>query len=84
VPPIAFVHHPEAALAQHTVLVPVVSGQHEFFVLNPLHESFLGIFAVIVGVLHAGHQIARIALDVAYVQPNSPVQVKIDGQQANE
>lgn len=83
VSPIAFVHHPEAALAQHAVLVPVVSGQHEFVVLDPLHESFFGILAVIVGMLH-GHQIAGIALDVAYVQPNSPVQVKIDGQQANE
>jgi len=83
VSPIAFVHHPEAALAQHSVLVPVVSGQYEFVVLDPLHECFFGIFTVIVGTLH-GYQIAGIALDVAYVQPNSSVQVKIDEQQANE
>jgi len=56
VSPIAFVHHPEAALAQQVVLVPVVGGQHQFVVLDPLHESFLGIFTIIVGVLQ-GHQI---------------------------
>jgi len=80
VSPIAFVHHPEPALAKHAVLVPVFSGQHEFVVLDALHESFfLGIFTGIIGVLH-GNETTRIALGVAHVQPSGPVQVKIDGQ----
>jgi len=83
VPPIAFVHHPEAALAQDAVWVPVVGGRHELFVLDPLHERLLGRFIGIVGVLH-GDYVAGIAWDVAYVQPNGPVQVEVDRQQANE